>query len=101
MRNVKAGNFAKVKQEVTSKVTEILNEIVPSGKSIGDYRAAAKVANKILKCAYKHEPKGEIKKAPKQSRKGSGWIEHVKKVAAERGITYPQALKVAGESYRA
>lgn len=30
----------------------------------------------------------------------SAWIEHVKKVASEKGITYTEALKVAKESYK-
>lgn len=30
----------------------------------------------------------------------SAWIEHVKKVASEKGISYTEALKVAKESYK-
>jgi len=31
---------------------------------------------------------------------GSSWIQHVKRVAAQEGITYGEALKVASKSYR-
>ncbi len=30
----------------------------------------------------------------------SAWIDHVKKVSKEKGITYKEALKVAGETYK-
>lgn len=30
----------------------------------------------------------------------SAWIEHVKKVAKQKGIKYNEALKVAGASYK-
>lgn len=30
----------------------------------------------------------------------SSWIEHVKKVASQKKITYKEALKVAGASYK-
>jgi len=33
-------------------------------------------------------------------KKTSSWIAHVKSVAKEKGITYPQALKVASATYK-
>ena len=30
----------------------------------------------------------------------SGWIEHVKKVAKDKGISYKEALKVASKTYK-
>lgn len=42
--------------------------------------------------------KGTIK--PRQTKKTMNpWIEHVKKVAKEQGLSYPKALKIASASY--
>jgi len=50
-------------------------------------------ANKGLDLAEKATKIGSAKKT-------SPWIAHVKKVAADKGIPYNQALKVAGASYK-
>lgn len=33
-------------------------------------------------------------------KKTSSWIEHVKKVAKEKNISYKEAMKIAKESYK-
>lgn len=35
-----------------------------------------------------------------KKRKMNPWIEHVKRVAKEKGITYPKALKIASATYK-
>ena len=44
--------------------------------------------------------KGKGKGKGKGTTKGNPWIEHVKKVAKEKGIPYGQAISVAKESYK-
>ena len=43
---------------------------------------------------------GKTKGKGKGTTKGNPWIEHVKKVAKEKGIPYGQAISVAKESYK-
>ena len=36
---------------------------------------------------------------PKPKRQANAWVSHVKKVAADKGISYKQALSIAKDSY--
>ncbi len=36
----------------------------------------------------------------KKVKKSNAWIDHVKKVAEEKNISYREALKIAGETYK-
>jgi hypothetical protein len=48
------------------------------------------------------EAKKEVKEIKEEvkEKKASSWIEHVKKVQAEKGISYSEAMKVAKDSYK-
>lgn len=40
------------------------------------------------------------RKPQKGAKRGSSWIDHVKKVAKQKGIKYGEALKVASKTYK-
>ena len=78
-----------------------------AGTATGNPLAGA-VAGAATEEAIKRS--GAAKKARKKAglghmeghgkKKSSAWIEHVKKVAKTKGISYAQALKVAKETYK-
>ena len=46
------------------------------------------------------EDKKEEQQEVKKVKKSNGWIDHVKKVAEEKNISYRDALKIAGQTYK-
>lgn len=54
----------------------------------------------IAKLSGDGEGKSKGKGKGKGTTKSNPWIEHVKKVAKEKGIPYGQAISVAKESYK-
>ena len=46
----------------------------------------------------KEEQKEEQK--VKKVKKPNSWIEHVKKIAEDKNISYRESLKIAGQSYK-
>ena len=42
----------------------------------------------------------KIEQSFKKFKKPNAWIDHVKKVAEEKNISYREALKIAGETYK-
>lgn len=104
-RDVKFSEYSAYRAKLGEELTDLLTSITPTGNKIGDYRKAAKITDKIMKCAYRNIPKKykdyeEVTPKVRAPRKASSWVDHVKKVAAERGIKYSEALKVAGETYK-
>ena len=46
------------------------------------------------------EDKKEEQLEVKKVKKSNAWIDHVKKVAEEKNISYRDALKIAGQTYK-
>ena len=42
----------------------------------------------------------KIEQSVKKVKKPNAWIDHVKKVAEEKNISYREALKIASETYK-
>ena len=42
----------------------------------------------------------KVEQKVKKVKKPNAWIEHVKKVAEDKNISYREALKVAGQTYK-
>ena len=46
------------------------------------------------------EDKKEEQQEVKKVKKSNAWIDHVKKVAEDKNISYRDALKIAGQTYK-
>ena len=46
------------------------------------------------------EDKKEEQQEVKKVKKSNAWIDHVKKIVEEKNISYRDALKIAGQTYK-
>ena len=57
-------------------------------------------ADMLRKTDYEPADESKVLKAGKKPRAASKWVDHVKKVAADKGISYKAAMSIAKESYK-